>query len=178
MSHFLLFYYQSNNNYNKAATDFICVVDNSFPPFFVFLSCAVADTSYWPRRTKANLFGVGRSIVCGNASEACEIILLRFCYSFLFALQLQSWEIKGLLAPRLFLLVVAIAIWDQRAHLEIICSNCHVYLTISINKQRTSRVISRYIVFFCSCGSSIPDSRFRIYQFFLMNEIDSFAQLL
>ena len=68
--------------------------------------------------------------------------LLRFCYSFLFASQLQSWEIEGLLAPRLFLLVAAITIWNQRAHLEIVCSNCHVYLTISINKQRTSRVIS------------------------------------
>ena len=94
------------------------------------------------KQTKANLFGVGKSIVCGNASEACEInVTVLLLISFRIT-SLQSWEIKGLQAPRLFLRVVAIAIWNKRAHLEIICNNCHVYLTISINKQRTSQVIS------------------------------------
>ena len=36
MSQFLLFYYQNNNDYKKAATDFICVADDSFLLFFVF----------------------------------------------------------------------------------------------------------------------------------------------
>ena len=36
MSQFLLFYYQNNDDYKKAATDFICVAGDSFLPFFFF----------------------------------------------------------------------------------------------------------------------------------------------
>ena len=46
VSQFLLFYYQNNNDYKKAATDFNCIADDSFLSFYFFLSCAVADTSY------------------------------------------------------------------------------------------------------------------------------------